>query len=141
LSLKEHIKFLGGKFSVPLFNRVLSNRLTAQLKKLWSIFSSVVPSVCDDGAFGVTRNLNLEVIDRVELAKSLFILKHSIDVDTHKHAHTLTYVNTHAHPIFLWTPSKDRVGSVDLEIDKITTGVSLSTGTSSLCLGRLDYEN
>ena len=96
--------------------------------------------MCDDDALGVTQNLNLEVIDRVELAKSLFFffLKNSIDADAHKYARTLTYVNTRTHTIFLWTPSKDRVGSADLEIDKITACISLSTGILSLRLGRLD---
>ena len=48
---------------------------------------------------------------------------------SHIHAHTHPYERTHAHP----TPmNTSEAGGSSLEIDEVTTGVSLSTETSSL---------
>jgi hypothetical protein len=51
----------------------------------------------------------------------------------HMHTYTYPYKHTHAHPT-LWAPLRDQVQEtdlMDLDIDEVTTGVSLLTGTSS----------
>jgi hypothetical protein len=53
----------------------------------------------------------------------------------HKRSHTRTYTHpyehTHVHPT-LWAPLKDWADGLGLEIDEVTTGTSLLTGTSPL---------
>lgn len=43
--------------------------------------------------------------------------------------HTHPYERTHVHPT-IWAPPKNQVGPINLEIDEVTIGASLSTDTS-----------
>jgi hypothetical protein len=67
------------------------------------------------------------------LLRSFFFAKYNTDVDANIYAHTLTPMN--AHTTYLYEHLRETVSKKlhprGLEIDEITTGTSLSMGTSS----------
>ena len=73
------------------------------------------------------QNCLFSVCDYIFTARDRFFLKHSTDADAHKHTHTHPCEYTHD-PTLMST--SERLCQRILEIDKVTTGTSLSTGIS-----------
>jgi hypothetical protein len=59
-----------------------------------------------------------------------FFEKYSTNIDAHIHVYTLTSVKAHTHILPLWASLEDWADILDFEIDKVTTGVSLSMESS-----------
>jgi hypothetical protein len=90
--------------------------------EIYNFFFPITHDRCNNSSF-CRRNISTFIF--------FFFEKHSTNANAHIHAHTLTPMNAHMHTLPLWAPPKDWAGRSGLEIDEVTTGASLSTGTSS----------